>query len=287
MDIIEIFSWLARVMFYAATAAVIGGLFLRGLSESHTGIVEWLRCYIRWGSVIGMISIVISCSSQLFMFGGLSISSLSDWDTLTMLLNSTLGWSWGLAFTGFLGCFIGSLDKIKDSTRLQLITSGTFVVVLSFGLTGHLVDSQWYEHLYLLIHVIAISMWLGALLPLWKVTTIADLDLMCRIMLKFGKVALIFIPVLLVAGLFMLLFLLGDLRLLFQHSYGQTMLAKLFAVTLLLGLGALNKLVLVPRLPAVDIVYRLRKSIVIEMVVGGLVLGLTALATAIIGLERG
>lgn len=64
------------------------------------------------------------------------------------------------------------------------------------------------------------------------------------------------------------------------------MLAKLFAVTLLLGLGALNKLVLVPRLPTADIVYRLRKSIVIEMVVGGLVLGLTALATAIIGLER-
>jgi copper resistance protein D len=129
-------------------------------------------------------------------------------------------------------------------------------------------------------------LWLGALLPLWKVTTIADLDLMRRIMLKFGKIALFFIPVLLMAGLFMLLFLLEDFRLLLQDSYGQTMLAKLFAVTLLLGLGALNKLVLVPRLPVVDIVYRLRKSIVIEMVVGGLVLGLTALATAIIGLER-
>jgi putative copper resistance protein D len=220
------------------------------------------------------------------MFGGLSISSLSDWDTLAMLLNSTLGWSWSLAFSGFLGCFVGTLDKIKDSTCLKLTTSGTFVVVLSFWFTGHLVDSHWYEHLSLLIHVVAMSLWLGALLPLWNVTTIADLDLMRRIMLKFGKIALFFIPVLLMAGLFMLLFLLEDFRLLLQDSYGQTMLAKLFAVTLLLGLGALNKLVLVPRLPVVDIVYRLRKSIVIEMVVGGLVLGLTALATAIIGLER-
>lgn len=286
MDIIEISSWLARVMFYAATAAVIGGLFLRGLSENHTGIVEWLRCYIRWGSLIGMISIVISCLSQLFMFGGLSISILSDWDTLTMLLDSTLGWSWGLAFIGFLGCFVGALDKIKNSTCLQLVTSGTFLVVLSFWFAGHLVDSHWYVHLSLLIHVVAIGMWLGSLLPLWKVTTIADLELMRRIMLKFGKIALFFIPALLIAGLFMLLFLLDDFRLLFQDSYGQTMLAKLFAVTLLLGLGALNKLVLVPRLPTADIVYRLRKSIVIEMVVGGLVLGLTALATAIIGLER-
>ncbi|MBU2249844.1 MAG: CopD family protein [Gammaproteobacteria bacterium] len=286
MDIIEISSWLARVMFYAATAAVIGGLFLRGLSENHTGIVEWLRCYIRWGSVTGMSSIVMSCISQLFMFGGLGLSSLSDWETLTMLLNSTLGWSWGLAFTGFLICFVGTLGKIKDSTCLQLNTSGTVVVVLSFWFTGHLVDSQWYEHLSLLVHVIAMSIWMGALLPLWKVTTITDLELMRCIMFKFGKIALFFIPVLLIAGLFMLLFLLGDLRLLFQHSYGQTMLVKLAVVVLLLGLGALNKLVLVPRLPAVDVVYRLRKSIVIETVAGGCVLGLTALATVIIGLER-
>lgn len=286
MDIIELFSWLSKVMFYGATASVLGALFLRNLSENHVGIVAWLISYIRWGSVIGMSSIVMSCMSQLFMFGGLSISSLFDWETLTMLLNSTLGWSWGLALTGFAGCFAGAKDKIKDSTHLLLISTGTFVVVLSFWFTGHLVGSQWYEHLSLLIHVIAMSIWMGSLLPLWKVTTITDLELMRRIMFKFGKIALFFIPVLLIAGLFMLLFLLGDLRLLFQHSYGQTMLVKLAVVILLLGLGALNKLVLVPRLPAVDMVYRLRKSIVIETVAGGCVLGLTALATVIIGLER-
>ena len=286
MDIIELFSWLAKVMLYGATASVLGALFLRNLSENHAGIVVWLLSYIRWGSVIGMTSIVMSCMSQLLMFGGLSISSLSDWETLTMLLNSTLGWSWGLAFIGFLGCFIGTLDKINELIRVLWLTSGTVIVVLSFWFTGHFVDSQWYEHLPLLVHLIAISMWMGALLPLWKVTTITDLELMRRIMFKFGKIALFFIPVLLIAGLFMLLFLLGDLRLLFQHSYGQTMLVKLAVVVLLLGLGALNKLVLVPRLPAVDMVYRLRKSIVIETVAGGCVLGLTALATVIIGLER-
>jgi putative copper resistance protein D len=286
MDIIELFSWLAKVMLYGATASVLGALFLRNLSENHAGIVVWLLSYIRWGSVIGMTSIVMSCMSQLLMFGGLSISSLSDWETLTMLLNSTLGWSWGLAFIGFLGCFIGTLDKINELIRVLWLTSGTVIVVLSFWFTGHFVDSQWYEHLPLLVHLIAISMWMGALLPLWKVTTITDLELMRRIMFKFGKIALFFIPVLLIAGLFMLLFLLGDLRLLFQHSYGQTMLVKLAVVILLLGLGALNKLVLVPRLPAVDMVYRLRKSIVIETVAGGCVLGLTALATVVIGLER-
>lgn len=286
MDIIELFSWLAKVMLYGATASVLGALFLRNLSENHAGIVVWLLSYIRWGSVIGMTSIVMSCMSQLLMFGGLSISSLSDWETLTMLLNSTLGWSWGLAFIGFLGCFIGTLDKINELIRVLWLRSGTVIVVLSFWFTGHFVDSQWYEHLPLLVHLIAISMWMGALLPLWKVTTITDLELMRRIMFKFGKIALFFIPVLLIAGLFMLLFLLGDLRLLFQHSYGQTMLVKLAVVILLLGLGALNKLVLVPRLPAVDMVYRLRKSIVIETVAGGCVLGLTALATVIIGLER-
>lgn len=192
MDIIELFSWLAKVMLYGATASVLGALFLRNLSENHAGIVVWLLSYIRWGSVIGMTSIVMSCMSQLLMFGGLSISSLSDWETLTMLLNSTLGWSWGLAFIGFLGCFIGTLDKINELIRVLWLTSGTVIVVLSFWFTGHFVDSQWYEHLPLLVHLIAISMWMGALLPLWKVTTITDLELMRRIMFKFGKIALFF-----------------------------------------------------------------------------------------------
>ena len=65
MDIIELFSWLAKVMLYGATASVLGALFLRNLSENHAGIVVWLLSYIRWGSVIGMTSIVMSCMSQL------------------------------------------------------------------------------------------------------------------------------------------------------------------------------------------------------------------------------
>jgi putative copper resistance protein D len=90
---------------------------------------------------------------------------------------------------------------------------------------------------------------------------------------------------LLVLGVVMLQMLLGDLRLLWQTAYGQTLLIKLTLVTLLLGLGATNKLLLVPQLAKPNAIKRLRAVIGIEICTGALVLGITAWATVVVGLD--
>ena len=65
---------------------------------------------------------------------------------------------------------------------------------------------------------------------------------------KFGNLAIVYITLLLAAGLLFSYILLGDLKLLFTSNYGNILLIKMVFVILLLGLGALNKYRVVPNL---------------------------------------
>lgn len=284
---VELFSWLSKALLYGSTTIVIGALFIRVVSEHQPAILAWLQRYTCWGALLGFISVLMSAASQLILFSGQGVASLTDWDTFTMLLNSNLGWAWCLSFLGFLLCGLSQQTTLTTKRSTSLLVVGLTLVILSFWFTGHLVDTPWFEHVALLFHLVAMSMWLGSLVPLWRIITLAEPALTRRIMLRFGEVALYFIPVLVIAGVFMLQVLLGDLRTVLQSSYGQAMVLKLTAVAVLLGLGAFNKLVLVPRLPEENVACRLRRSIAIEMLFGAVVLGLTALATVIIGVESG
>ena len=158
-------------------------------------------------------------------------------------------------------------------------------ILVSFTFTGHLVSSPWYGKLALLLHLLAISLWVGSLLPLWHLTQIIKTEMLASVMDNFGKLAMVFVGVLLVMGVVMLQMLLGDLRLLWLTAYGQTLLIKLTLVTLLLGLGAINKLLLVPQLAKPNAIKRLRAVIGIEMLIGMFVLGITAWATVVVGLD--
>jgi len=287
VNVVDLFAWLSKALLYGSTAIVIGALFVRVLSEHQSSIVGWLQRYTCWGAILGITSVLMSAASQLILFSGQGVASLADLDTFTMLLDSNLGWAWGLSFVGFLLCALSQLSAITAKNSVPLLVVGCILVMLSFWFSGHLVETRWFEHAALLFHLIAMSMWMGSLVPLWKVVTLAEPALTRRIMIRFGEVALYFIPVLVIAGVFMLQVLLGDLRILLQSSYGQAMVLKLTAVIVLLGLGAFNKLVLVPRLPEENVMWRLRRSIVLELLVGAIVLGLTALATVIIGIESG
>ncbi|WP_372627829.1 copper resistance D family protein [Arsukibacterium sp.] len=285
MDITNLITWLARVLTYVATAGVVGGYFIWQLTRFHATVLRWLRCYITVCAALGIAAVLLAFSTQLLMFSGQGLAGFYDWELYTILLSGKPGFSWGLALAGFSSGILAMLfcGKSKLSTLLMLL--GASAILLSFTFTGHLVSTPWYGKFALLLHLLAISLWLGSLLPLWHLTRRAKTELLASVMTNFGKLAMVFVGVLLVMGVVMLQMLLGDLRLLWQTAYGQTMLIKLTMVTLLLGLGATNKLWLVPQLAKPEVVKRLRAVIGVEMLVGLLVLASTAWATVVVGLD--
>jgi len=90
---------------------------------------------------------------------------------------------------------------------------------------------------------------------------------------------------LLVAGFVLLWIMLKTPFALLDSDYGRAVTVKLLFVAGLLGLAAVNKLVLTPALARGDIsaLSRLRNSITTEIAMAGLVLVVTAMFTTIVG----
>jgi putative copper resistance protein D len=99
---------------------------------------------------------------------------------------------------------------------------------------------------------------------------------------RFGLVAIILVPLLLAAGVYMSFILVGSLNALVNTSYGQTLILKSTLVSLLLALAAANKIKFIPALrqgnpQAAD---KLISSINAEWVIIFTILGTTAILTS-------
>ena len=105
---------------------------------------------------------------------------------------------------------------------------------------------------------------------------------------QFGQAASVIVPLLILAGLLMAWLLLGDLTALATTGYGQTLLAKLVLVGVVLTLAAANKLRFVPAMQAGDAQAgrRLARSIEIETAVLLVVLAATATLTSVLTLPN-
>lgn len=286
MDSVTLFNWLMKTALYLATAALIGGYFIAWLSRNSNGPERWLQHYSKSAAILGLCSVMLMFALQLIQFSARGWASFYDWELYPILLQSNLGLSLMLAGGGFVVAVLCAVTPKQQVWLVLLRALAVGCVLLSFSFTGHMVSSFWYEKLLLLLHVLAISMWVGALLPLWYLSRYCPADYNVGIMRRFGAIARGFVAVLLIAGALMLLVLLDDIRLLWQSTYGQTMLVKFALVLLLLLLGAINKFVLVPQLSRSNGIKALRISISIEMVIALLVLATTAWATVVIGLHQ-
>ena len=98
---------------------------------------------------------------------------------------------------------------------------------------------------------------------------------------RFGVVASVTVPVLIILGGYMGYQLVGSFAALTGTSYGQALIIKVLLVGLLLGLAAANKLRFVPALRIGDPVAarHLSKSISVEWLIILAVLGTTAVLT--------
>jgi putative copper resistance protein D len=102
---------------------------------------------------------------------------------------------------------------------------------------------------------------------------------------RFGKMALRVVALLLAAGASLLLMLIGHAAQFWASDYGRMMAIKLLAVAALLGAAAWNKLHLTPRLLKGDARagQMFRRSLLVEMSIGALILLTTAALTTLTG----
>jgi putative copper resistance protein D len=174
------------------------------------------------------------------------------------------------------GLFLGRMG-------LWISTLGGCIAVWSFNHVGHISgrDTMLLD-IALTLHLLAIAFWIGVLMPLKRlasasVTYASAADVGHR----FGRIASIAVPVLIIVGGYMSYQLVGSFTALVGTGYGQALIIKVVLVGGLLGLAAANKLRFIPALRAGDpnAANHLAQSIMVEWLVVLAILGTTSVLT--------
>ena len=231
-------------------------------------------------AILGLIG-----SGASFSLGGANLTGdmtgMTDPDMLGLLWSTSVGTALMYRLIGLgllvLGLFIGKRG-------LWLSVSGGVLATWSFIQVSHISTLEaGLLDLLLVLHLLAVGFWVGILMPLKRLASDrkywAEAASLGH---QFGQIAIVVVPILIIAGGYMGYRLVGSFAALFGTGYGQALIIKVILVALLLGLAAANKLRFIPGLHAKDpkAARHLTKSISLEWIIILAVLGVTAVLTS-------
>jgi putative copper resistance protein D len=158
---------------------------------------------------------------------------------------------------------------------MTLIVSGVFL--LSLAWTGHgQTGSSPRMHLFAdILHLLAAGLWPMGLLPLALLMWRMKNSEMIAVVRRFSSMSVFAVALLLISSIANSCFLLEHLSDLWLSAYGRVLLTKISLFVLMLAIGAVNLLILKPRLSRTAL--RLRWNISIELLLMTAVLILVAI----------
>lgn len=283
MDIWTLLTVATKVLIYLSTAGVIGGLFCLWLLKPH-GLERPIQRYMLVAGLAGLAATAASFPVHTGAAFGEGIAGAFDPDIASIIWETNVGDSTGARLLGFILTLAGMWVAWRGFRYLghTLVIAGAVSLLFAFTQTGHLHDDS-RGGVLLAIHLLGIALWLGSLYPLWRASNSHQIAQLQASMDRFGQTAVAFVGALVVCGVLMILLLVQPLSGLVNSAYGWLLLTKLALVSLLLALGAINKLYIVPRLARAGYTRRLRLSIVTEMTVGLAIMMITAVLTTVVG----
>ena len=137
---------------------------------------------------------------------------------------------------------------------LWLSVLGGLIAIWSFAHVGHVYSRDTILlDIALLWHLLAVALWIGVLTPLKRLASSSNTYASAAdVGHRFGIIASVTVPVLIIAGGYMGYQLVGSVSALIGTGYGQALIIKVLLVGGLLGLAAANKLRFIPALRSGD-----------------------------------
>lgn len=273
---------LKTVTYFTALSASGGILFILLFSRQLAGEDKTLIALTT--ACLAVIGVLASLSGFLWTAAALggSFSSAADPFLLSIVFENR-DTALMLRIIGLL-LLAGILIRARG---FGLVTAafGSALVILSFSPGGHpaaLGLSPW-PQLLIILHIAAVTYWLGALLPLLVLSRRRDGERLGTTVKRFGDLAVYLVAMLILAGASLLWLLFESPTDFITSNYGQLFLGKLLLFASLLGLAALNKLRLTPALFSGDVTapQRLRTSIRLEIAAVVTILLVTATFTTL------
>ena len=286
MEIWAILAPLVKVLLYVLSFLAVGtGLFIfhfRSFLSQPT--LAYCCKLVRKSSLIGSILAPLLLLMTAGNIGG-DLQSAFDPLMINIALSSKAGQSVLVLFFGFL--FVLLWISLFQNQRPIPGILGFALILSSFSLYGHSTINGFGSQLLIVLHLGAISFWVGSFLPLrYSTQGKIEEENLFQIAHQFGVYAVYYIGVLLITGLMLGTILVGGIEQLVTSDYGRAFLFKLFFATTLLGIGAFNKFRLVPQLKNNNLSHaiKLRKSINVEISILFIILVISSLLTTSIEL---
>lgn len=230
-------------------------------------------------AVLGLIATILAFSLRGANLTG-HVSGMTDPEMLGLLWTTPVGTALLLRLVG-LGLLIAGLFMGRVGVWISVL--GGIIAIWSFNHVGHVSgrDTTLLD-IALTLHLLAVALWIGVLTPLKRLASSSGTYASAaEVGHRFGVVATVTVPALIIAGGYMGYELVGSFSALVGTGYGQALIIKVLLVGLLLGLAAANKLRFIPALRSGDpaAATHLTKSISVEWLVILAVLGTTAVLT--------
>lgn len=245
-----------------------------------------------------MVGFAISGLNFFLQAGSLADSGISGmWHSLFLkiLWDSSVGLSIQLRLYGFALIFLillidKRLTRLPGSAKLQtwILGSGMLAAIVvigwSFTVTGHTAEQALPVRIGLLVHLLGVGWWIGALWPLRNSCSMLTNKDLYQLMHRFGQQAVFVVTVLIFAGVFMAINLVEQISDLWRTTYGQVIVVKLLGVATILLIAGNHKIRMVPALVNHSgSGQRLKHSITLELAAGLFILSATAVLTTLTG----
>ncbi|MFW1645742.1 copper resistance D family protein [Acinetobacter guillouiae] len=284
-------TWLTKITLYLSTAFMIGGAFCYFLLWRYTSIKVTLLKYMHLGATLGLVGSTLGFFILVGSFANTGLSGIFDQTYLNILLNTNTGQIHIVRIISFALIFLLLTIKLgKKTTHIATFEKILFAVLLipilySYSQIGHVTNLAFFAQILLSIHVFFMSLWMGSLYPLWKMSHKISGRSLRKLMEAFGRIAAYVVGILILCGITIALFLFKDLNTLIYTSYGHGFVLKLAFVGSILLLAAFNKWFLTPRLEEPLFAQYLSCAILFEMYLGLLILLTTSYITTVVGID--
>lgn len=284
-------TWLIKVSLYLSTAFMIGGAFCYFLLWRYTSIKAILLKYISLGAGLGLLASTLGFFILVGSFANAGLSGIFDQTYLNILLSTQTGQIYIVRIISFSLILLLLMIKLaKQTTHIATFEKILFGILLvpilySFSQVGHVTNLPFFVQILLSIHIFFLSLWMGSLYPLWKMSHTISGRSLKKLMESFGRIAAFIVGILIICGVTIALFLFKDLNTLIYTPYGHGFTLKLTFVGSILLLAAFNKWFLTPRLEEPLFAQYLGYAILFEMYLGLMILLTTSYITTVVGID--
>ena len=265
--------WLARLALYLGLFAGAGGAFFAAWIAPGDMPARAGRA-IALAIGLGLLAAILSVGLQGLDALGRPMSAIFTGAPWREGAQTSFGATAATTVVALL-CAWAAMRNRRFNRALSVLALGGAGLALSLSGHASAAEPQWLTRPAVFIHGTAAAFWVGALLPLALVVA-AKRGASLPIVHRFSALAVPTVGAMALAGVVLGLVQIRSPSALLTTSYGQVFLAKMAGVCLLLGLATLNRQRLTPALAKSDGSRNLVRSIVGEIGLAVVILGLVA-----------